>query len=194
MGWGSPPPFKKRSKRLCHWKAVWRAILEPNQPSLGRKPHTPLCALVCFVLVVRCFLGKLFVRDPSLAWLIQGKRGLGCTGVGESKVFSRQDQRVRGGTGVMLAGGLQAISTAPYPSYCTPPPPHHHPRTHQGQLGSSERKPPNILESCQGRIPPTKGSACLGEGTPSFPLRAPPERGQRHWPLPSLMELGGDPG
>ena len=59
------------------------------------------------------------------------------------------------------------------------PAPHHHPRTHQGQLGSSERKPPNILESCQGRIPPTKGSACLGEGTPSFPLRAPPERGQR---------------
>ena len=192
MGWGSPPQFKKRRKRLCHWKSVWRAILGPN-PAIFRKEttHAFVCPCLCFVLVISCFLGKLFVRDPSLAQPIQGKRGLGCTGVGESKVFSRQDQRVRGGTGVMLAGGLQAISAAPYPCCFIPPP---HPRIHQGQLGSSDRKPPNILESCQGCVPPTKGSACLGEGIPSFPLRAPPERGQRCWPLPSLMELGGDPG
>lgn len=170
MGWGSPPQFKKRRKRLCHWKAVWRAILGPN-PAIFRKEttHAFVCPCLCFVLVVSCFLGKLFVRDPSLAQPIQGKRGLGCTGVGESKVFSRQDQRVRGGTGVMLVGGLQAISTAPIHAASSP----RHPRTHQGQLGSSDRKPPNILESCQGCVPPTKESACLGEGIQSFPQGSP---------------------
>lgn len=163
MGWGSPPPFKKRSKCLCHWKAVWRAILEPNQPSLGRKPHTPLCALVCFVLVIRCFLGKLFDRDPSLAWLIQGKRGLGCTGVGESKVFSRQDQRVQGGTGVMLARGLQAISVAPYPSCFTPHPPatHAHTRGSWAALRGSRQTFLNLAKA--GSLPPREVPA-LGRG------------------------------
>lgn len=41
-------------------------------------------------------------------------------------------------------------------------------------------------------LPPREVPA-LGRGyRPS--LRAPPERGQRCWPLPSLMELGGGPG
>lgn len=33
-----------------------------------------LCALVCFILVVSCFLGKFLVKAPSLTWLLQGKK------------------------------------------------------------------------------------------------------------------------
>lgn len=68
FGWGSPPKFKKRSTRLCPWKAVW-----PGQRGAGFSrlwvgdPCMPLRALVCFVLVGCCFLGKFLVKAPSLA-------------------------------------------------------------------------------------------------------------------------------
>ena len=162
MGWGSPPQFKKRRKRLCHWKSVWRAILGPN-PAIFRKEttHAFVCPCLCFVLVISCFLGKLFVRDPSLAQPIQGKRRLGCTGVGESKVFSRQDQRVRGGTGVMLAGGLQAISAAPYPCCFIPPPPHAYTRGSWAALTGSRQ---TFLNPAKAASLPPREVPALGRG------------------------------
>lgn len=44
------------------------------QSSLGRKPGHAFMCLVCFALVVICFLGMFLVKAPSLSGLIQGKR------------------------------------------------------------------------------------------------------------------------
>lgn len=98
FGWGSPPKFKKRSKRLCHCKAMWTGQSGAgfSHPCAGNL-SMPLCALVCFVLAISCFLGKFLVKAPSLTWLIQKKRRLVCTWV-------RKPDCARGRTGGYRAG------------------------------------------------------------------------------------------
>lgn len=129
------------------------------QPSSCRKPEHALCALVCSVLVISCFLGKFLVKAPSLTWLIQKKRRLVCTWVRKpdcSRGRTRGTVQEPGQLWVVsLIPVLWAISLTPSPA-CSPPP-------HQRQLGSSERKP--------------KHSLILPRLVPglTFPLRAPLE-------------------
>lgn len=59
----------------------------------------PLCDLVCFVLVVSCFLGKFLVKAPSLTWMIQGKRMLVCTWVGKPECSRGRTRGYLAGSG-----------------------------------------------------------------------------------------------
>lgn len=110
FGWASPPKFKKRSKRLCHWTAVW-----PGQSEAGFS-HLWVGNLFMFFLVVSCFLGKFFVKAPSQTWLIQEKRRFICTWV-------RKPECSRGRTGGTGQEPRQfwPASLAPVPShFCSP--------------------------------------------------------------------------
>lgn len=121
FGWGSPPKFKKRSKRLCPCKAVW-----PGQSGAGfshlcaGNQGMPLCALVCFVLVISCFLGKFLVKDPSLTWPIQGKRRLVCTWEGKPECSRGRTRGYRAGARTILGSFLDPCSLGNFVSLIQP--------------------------------------------------------------------------
>lgn len=118
--------------------------------------HGLVCPCLCFVLVVSCFQGKFFVKDPSLSWLIQGKRGLVCTRVGKPECSRGRTSGYRAGTEAMLAMVLQTISSAPYPA-CFPAPQHR-------QLGSSERQPQTFSNPAKAGPRPPREAPAMGRG------------------------------
>lgn len=157
FGWGSPPKFKKRSKHLGHCKRVW-----PGQFGAGFSHlcagnlGMPLCVLVCFVLVISCFLGKFFVKAPSLTWLIQGKKRLVCIWEGKPECSRGRTRGYRAGARRILGSFLDPCSLgsffSPLPNLLPSP---------TRQLGSSERKSKCSL-SYQGWLLPPGEAACLG--------------------------------
>lgn len=96
FGWGSPPKFKRRSRHLYHWMAVWPGQAGAGFGHCAYETWACLCMSLCFLLVVSRFLGKFLVKAPSLAWLIQGKRRLVCTCV-EIRVFKGRTKAILGG-------------------------------------------------------------------------------------------------
>lgn len=163
---GVPHPSSRRGANVCHWKVAWRVILGQRPVILGKETaHAFVCPCLYFVLVVSCFLGKFFVKAPSLAWPIQGKKKTCLPLGGETRVFSGHSHWAQG----MSQGDAGPCSPghfhSPLPT-CFPPPP-----KAAGKLGSwtgspkqffnpdkaSLRSPREVPASGRGQCPSLSG-------------------------------------